>query len=194
MKSTTGLLASLTLIGGFAATQPALAQAGCGDVTFTGSIASQFPEARNACLGIETRNGEQFAHFKGEIVSVSGQQVRAKFKLPGGGYSKTYAFTPKQSSRININGATYRYSDLSPGQQLDVYVPPSRWEFDVPESQSEAQPETLAAAGSVEVFRVTTVTLPSLPATASLVPLVGALAVMLLGLGAVLALVRRRFA
>ena len=193
MRSTMGLLASLTLIGGMAATPSAVAQGGCGDVTFTGSIATQFPEAKNACLGIETRNGEQFAHFKGEIVSVRGQEVRAKFKLPDGSYSKTYAFTPKSSSRININGATYRYSDLTPGQELDVYVPPSRWEFNVPESQSGGT-ETLAAAPSVEVFRVTTVTLPSLPSTASSVPFVGALAVMLLGLGAGLALVRRRVA
>jgi len=194
MRRTMGLLASLTLIGGLAATRSADAQNGCGDITFTGSIATQFPEAKNACLGIETRNGEQFAHFKGEIVSVSGQQVRAKFKLPDGGYSKTYAFTPKQSSRININGATYRHSDLSPGQQLDVYVPPSRWEFAVPASDTE----TFAAAPTVDVFRVTTVTAAAtaaaLPETASSVPLVGALAVILLALGAGLALVRRRIA
>ena len=186
MKTTIGLLASLTLIGGLAATQSALAQGGCGAVNFTGAVASQFPEARNACLDIVTREGKQYAHFKGEIVSVSGSQVRARFKLPSGEYSQTYAFTPKSGSRIKIANQSYRFSELQKGQELDVYVPPDRWEFEIPET------ENFAAAPTVETYRVTTVTVASLPHTASEVPTVGLLSVVLLALGTGLTLIRRR--
>jgi hypothetical protein len=189
MKKTIGLLASLTLFGGLAATQSALAQGGCGNVTFTGTVAQRFPEAKDACLEMVTKNGQQFAHFKGEIEGVSGNQVRARFKLPNGQYSKTYAFTPDPATRININGTRYRFSELSRGQQLDVYLPPDRWEFDVP------QTESFASAAPADVVRITTITVaasPTLPKTASSVPLVGLLSVALLALGTGLTLIRRR--
>jgi hypothetical protein len=187
MKKTIGLLASLTLLGGLAATQSAVAQGGCGNVTFTGPVASQFPEAKNACLEMVTRNGQQFAHFKGEIVGISGGQVRARFKLPNGQYSQTYAFRPDPATRININGQRYRFSELQRGQELDVYLPPDRWEFDLPETDN--------FAAAPDVVRITTITVgatPTLPKTASSVPLVGALSVVLLALGTGLTLIRRR--
>jgi hypothetical protein len=189
MEKTIGLLASLTLIGGLAATQSALAQGGCGDINFTGDIGSRFPEAKNACLDMVNKNGQEFAHFKAEIMGVSGNQVRARFKLPNGQYSQTYAFTPQSGSRINIAGQRYRFNELSRGQELDVYLPPDRWEFDLPAS------DNFAAAAPADVVRVTTITVaaaPSLPRTASSVPLVGALSVVLLSLGTALTLIRRR--
>jgi hypothetical protein len=184
---TIGLLASLALFGGLAATQSTLAQGGCGSVTFTGPVLSQLPDAQSACKEIVTRNGQQFAHFKAEIVGVSGSQVRARFELPNGQYSKTYSFTPPSSSRININGRQYRFNELSRGQELDVYLPPDRWEFDVADNNN--------FAAAPEVIRITTITVGSpatLPKTASLVPLVGLLSVALLALGTGLTIVRRR--
>jgi hypothetical protein len=185
------LLASLTLFGGLAATQSAMAQGGCGDITFTGEIGTRFPEAKNACLDMINKNGQQFAHFKAEIMGVQGSQVRARFKLPNGQYSQTYAFNPDPSSRININGTRYRFNELSRGQELDVYLPADRFEFDVP------QTESFASAAPADVVRITTITVAAAPArtlpkTASSVPLVGALSVVLLALGTGLALVRRR--
>jgi LPXTG-motif cell wall-anchored protein len=188
MTKAIGLLASVTLLAGLAVTQPVRAQGGCPGVNFTGPVASQFPEARDACLEMVTRNGQQFAHFKGEIVGVSGNQVRAHFKLPNGQYSPTYAFTPQSGARVNINGTKYRFNELSRGQDLDIYLPPDRWEFDVPET------ENFAAAPAAEVVRITTITRasPTLPKTASSVPLVGLLSVALLALGAGLTFIKRR--
>ena len=188
MRKTIGLLASLTLFGCLTATQSVLAQGGCPGVNFTGPVATQFPEARNACLEMVTREGQQFAHLKGEIVGVSGGEVRAKFKLPNGQYSPTYSFRPPSSARINIAGTRYRFNELQRGQELDVYLPPDRWEFDVPETES------FAAAAPAEVVRITTITVasPTLPKTASSVPLIGLLSVALLALGTGLTLVRRQ--
>jgi hypothetical protein len=187
MNKAIGLLASVTLLGGVAAIQCALAQGGCGAVNFTGPVAQQFPQARDACVEMVTKNGQQFAHFKAQIQGVSGNQVRTRFKLPNGQYSDTYAFTPQPGARVNINGTKYRFNELSKGQDLDVYLPPNRWEFDVPET------ENFAAAAPAEVVRVTTITraAPTLPKTASSVPLVGVLSVVLLALGTGLALIRR---
>ncbi len=186
MRKTIGLLATVSLIGGLARNAVRTGARGVRRGDFHGPVTSQFPEASNACLDIATREGKQYAHFKGEIVSVSGSQVRARFKLPNGQYSQTYAFTPKSGSRVKIAGQTYRFSELQKGQELDLYVPPDRWEFEVPETES------FAAAPTVETYRVTTVTVGSLPHTASEVPLVGLLSVVLLALGTGLTLIRRR--
>ena len=189
MKKTIGLVASLTLLGGLGETHSALAQGGCGNITFTGTVAQQFPEAKNACLEMVTKNGQQLAHFKGEIVGQSGGEVRARFKLPSGQYSQTYAFRPDPATRININGQRYRFSELQRGQELDVYLPPDRWEFEVPST------ENFAAAPAADVVRITTITVasaPTLPKTASPIPLVALLSVVLLALGTGLTLLRRR--
>ena len=189
MKKTIGLLASLTLFAGVTATQSAYAQGGCGDITFTGEIGTRFPEAKNACLDMVNKDGQELAHFKAEIMGVSGNQVRARFKLPNGQYSQTYAFTPQSGSRVNIAGQRYRFNELSRGQELDIYLPPDRWEFDVPAS------DNFATAAPADVVRITTITVASaatLPHTASSVPLVGMLSVVLLALGTGFTLIRRR--
>lgn len=188
MREAIGLLASLTLVGGIAATHSALAQGPCGALTFKGPVLSQLPEAASACREIVTRNGQQFAHFKAEIVSADHSQVRTRFELPNGQYSKTFEFVPPSSARISIAGQKYRFNELSRGQELDVYLPPDRWEFEVPES------ENFAAAAPQEVARITTITVAAaaLPKTASSVPLVGLLSVALLALGTGLTLARRR--
>ena len=148
--------------------------------------ASQFPEATNACLDIVTREGKQYAHFKGEIVSVSGSQVRARFKLPNGQYSQTYAFTPKSGSRIRSPDSPTASRSCRKGRSSTFTFRRIAGSSTVPETDS------FAAAPTVETYRVTTVTVGSLPHTASEVPLVGLLSVVLLALGTGLTLIRRR--
>ncbi len=174
-------------------TQSTFAQPSCADLTFTGPVARQFPDARDACLGVETRDGRPFAHFNARIRNVRGGVVEAEFKLPDGTYGRPISFTPEPDARVRIAGRTYRYSDLSRGQELDVYLPPDRWEIVVP-----ADPEqSFAAAPTVTVFAIgeptPTVAANTLPRTASVLPLAGALGGLLTVLGFAVAGIRRRF-
>ena len=191
MRNTVPLTA-LALIACLGGSQSALAQGGaCGDIQFAASILSQFPEAPAACLGVETRNGQQFARFRGEIRDVIGRQVSARFELPAGGYSKTYQFTPNSNARVTIAGQTLRYTELQRGQELNIYLPADRWEFNVPET------ETLAAAPTVERVTPAVVTTgavaANLPRTASPLPLLGMLGGLLTAVGLGLTVIRRRF-
>jgi len=188
MRKTIGLLASLTLLGGLATTPSALAQGGCSDITFNQQVLSNFPSAPDACKEVVTKDGRQFAHFQGEIVGVRRGEVRARFRKPDGQFTDTYAFTPPASARVNINGRNMRFSELSRGQELNVYLPPDRFEFDVPET------ETLADAAPAQVIHIVAITRApaALPTTGSSVPLVGALSLTLLALGTGLTLIRRR--
>jgi hypothetical protein len=188
MRKTMSLLAALSLTGGLASAPSALAQGGCGDVTFTQQVLSQFPSAPEACQDIVTKDGRQFAHFKGEIVGTRQGQVRARFQKPDGQFTDTYTFTPPAGARANIQGRNMRFSELSRGQELNIYLPPDRFEFNVPETES------FASAPPTQIVRITAITRApaALPTTGSSIPLVGVLSLALLGLGTGLTLIRRR--
>jgi hypothetical protein len=169
-------------------------QTNCRDLNFTGPIAREFPNARDACLGVVTRSdGEQYAHFQARITRVRGDTVEAEFKLPDGSYGRPISVTPDSSARVRIAGRNYRYSELSRGQELDVYLPPDRWELAV---ASDPAVE-FAAAPTVTLFVLgqpaPTVAANTLPRTASPLPLIGVLGGFLTLLGLAVAGIRRRF-
>ncbi|HEY3516421.1 MAG TPA: hypothetical protein VGL98_05190 [Gammaproteobacteria bacterium] len=174
-------------------TQSTFAQPSCGDLNFTGPISREFPQARDACLDVVEREGRPFAHFQARVRSVRGGTVEAELKMPDGSYSEPISVTPDPSSRVRIGGRSYRWRDLSRGQELDVWVPPDRWEIAVPEDPEQQ----FAAAPAIAVFVIseptTTVAANTLPRTASPVPLVGALGAVLAALGFGVAAIRRRF-
>jgi hypothetical protein len=173
-------------------TQSTFAQLSCGDLNFTGPIAREFPQVRNACLDVVERDGQPFAHAKARIRSVRGGTVEAELKMPDGTYSDPITVTPDPSARVRIEGRNYRWRDLSRGQELDVWVPQDRWELVVPEDPEQQ----FAAAPTVAVLVISepiTVAANTLPRTASPVPLVGALGALLAALGLGVAGIRRRF-
>jgi hypothetical protein len=174
-------------------TPSTLAQGNCPDIQFTGPIAREFPNASNACLGVVTREGRQFAHFQARVTNVRGNTVEAEFKMPDGTYGRPIAVTPDPESRVRIAGRTYRFRDLSRGQELDVYLPPDRWEIAVASDPAV----DFAAAPTVTTFAVAqpapAVAASTLPRTASPLPLLGALGGLLTVLGFAVAGIRRRF-
>lgn len=112
--------------------QPGLTQDSCGDIEFSDDITQRFPRATEACIDIVEREGRPYAHFQAEIVDVQGGTVHAEFVAPDGTRSRTIAFTPPSDARVVIEGRRYRYSELTAGQELDVWLPPDRWEIAVP--------------------------------------------------------------
>ena len=173
--------------------QSTLGQQSCRDLTFTGPVAREFPDARDACLGVESRDGRPFAHFQARITNVRGNTVAAEFKLPDGTYGRPIAFTPDADSRVRIAGRTYRWNELSRGQELDVWLPPDRWEVVVPSDPGQS----FAAAPTVAAFAISEPTpalaANTLPRTASVLPAVGMLGGLLTALGLAIAGLRRRF-
>lgn len=159
----------------------------CSDLMFNEVITSQFPSAGDACLDVVEKDGTQFAKFSAEIVRVRGGEVRARFKRPDGSFTDTYSFNPPRSARVNIQGRSYRYSELSRGQELNIYLPPDRWEV-----ATHSDPETdFAGAGSVVTIALVSVGRERLPTTASFLPLLGLIGALMLGLGAAVVTLRK---
>jgi hypothetical protein len=170
------------------ASRAVIAQGSCGDIVFSRDITSRFPRVRDACLEIVERKGQPYAHFKARITRVSGDTVGAEFKQPDGSYSRAVQFQPEPNARVRIAGQTYRYRDLSPGQELDVYVPPDRWAFAVYEPEVDfvvAEVVELVALDEPQPALAA-----NLPHTASSLPLVGLAGLLLAGLAAIVRLIR----
>ena len=161
----------------------------CADLQFTTQITSVLPQANAACKEVVMKNGEPYARFSAEIVRVSGGTVHAKFQRADGTWTDVYSFTPARSATVQIAGRNYRYRDLAPTQQLDIYLPPDRFEI-----ATHADEESDFAATPVAVTTVVIMQAPreELPTTASFVPLVGAFGALFVALGAGLSMVRRK--
>jgi hypothetical protein len=166
-----------------------MAQGDCGEIQFGTAISSQFPNARNACLDIVRRDGREFAHFQARVVRVRGNEVEAEFKLPDGTYGRPVSFTPSPDARVNIGGRSYRYRDLSRGQELDVYLPPDRWEMVVHEDPN-ADFATAATISTVALAEPTPQTAGVLPRTWTVLPLLALVGAVLTVLGAAVGVLR----
>jgi len=176
--------------------QSASAQGGCGDIDFSDEIDRRFPNAQEACIEIVEVDGREFAHFQARLVDVRGDTVEAQFRAPDGTYSDTIAFTPPSDARVRIEGRSYRYSQLSPGQELDVYLPPDRWAIAVHDDPladfTTAQSVTTVPIEEPAPADERTTRVATLPSTASPLPLITLLGAAFIGLGALVMRIARR--
>ena len=194
MKKTTSLIASSALLVAMFTAAPAQAQVTCDDIDFTGPQAQRFPELRNACLGVVTRDGRNYAKFTAELQRIAGNTVYAKFKLPAGGMSDTYKFDVPSDSRVTVDGRQYRYRDLGKGTEVNLYIPDDRWEVHVPATEDFATATTVAVATpALTTDEEADDMVAALPKTASPLPLIGLMGGLLTSLGVLLYGVRRRF-
>lgn len=191
MKKTTSLVLSSTLLLAGLAAGPAQAQLTCDDIDLTGPIAERFPNASEACIAVVEREGRPYAKFTAEIQRVRGNTVYAKFKLPDGTKTDTYSFDVQPDARVTVQGRQYRYRDLMPTTELNVYLPENRWQVHVPESEDFATAATVAVATPMAAEDEGEM-VAMLPKTASPVPLIGMLGGLLTSLGLILYGIRRR--
>ncbi|MGW8370169.1 MAG: hypothetical protein ACWGPN_16005 [Gammaproteobacteria bacterium] len=193
MKMTSRLVATSILLAGAAMSGQAFAQGNCPDIVFSSEITSQYPNVADACLGVVTRNGEPYARFEAEIDTVTGNRVRARFRTPDGSFGPLTTIDTDPADRVEINGRSYRYRDLSRGQRLNVYLPPDRWQFYIPETTDFAQAEEVNIVAPVMAQADTSPAPRALPRTAGFMPLIGALGGLLTAVGFALTALRRRY-
>jgi len=163
----------------------------CEDLKFVQQILDVLPEANSACLGVSEQNGRLYAEFKAEIVRARGGEVRAKFKRADGSLTETYGFRPASDARVKIAGRNYRYSQLSPGQQLNVYLPADRFEVAIADDDDYMTP--LVEMITVVVLYRPEPAMAAMPATAGVLPLIGLIGGLLTALGGGMVFIRCKF-
>lgn len=196
-KSLKAIAATLVTCGAmFLVAAPASAQMTmpCGEIEFTGRVLSQFPDATRFCREVVEKDGEMYALFTAEFLRRSGSRAELRFKNESGGYhDETIWIDVPEGQRVKINGRNLYVRQLERGDELDIYLPPDRWQVIHHDTHEE-----FMAAPTATTYEI--VDEPDdmggsssyLPSTASPLPLLGLLGGLLTSLGAGLAWLRMR--
>ena len=159
----------------------------CADLDFSPEILNVLPQANDACLAVVEVEGQLYAEFKAEIVRNRGATTRARFQRADGSWTPVYEMTPDKSRMVQIQGRNYRLRDMQRGQQLNIFLPPDRFEVHVADDDDVTTvPVTVVTLAVIEVQE------EELPTTAGPLPLIGMLGGLFVALGGGLALIRRR--
>lgn len=181
---------SLAVAAMLASFQPSQAQqVTCQNVEFSDEVMQKFPRVREACLDVIDRQGQLMAVFKADLLKVTGNKVRIRAQLPGGGKAEPQTVQVPPERRVLVDGKKYRVGELSVGQQLTVYAR-------VDEPMAAIEPAETSdpiqfVPIEVEPIRVANAEPPAMPATASDLPLLGLLGTFLVCIGVGLELIRR---
>jgi hypothetical protein len=105
--------------------KPAVDAASCADVVWQKEILAQYPNIAAACQEVVVSNDARFARFSGELVQVNRDgSVRFEFEdREGHSIGKPTTLQPAPTQRVLIEGRRYKFSELVPGQKLNIYVP-----------------------------------------------------------------------
>jgi hypothetical protein len=181
-----------------------VAAASCAEVTWDEEMLALYPRIAEGCQEVVISNDARWARFAAEYVrSDRDGLVTLDFKDREGLLLEQVTVTPAPEQRVRIDGRPYRFSELTRGQPLNVYVPESIFAVAV---EPGAPPEQLAqivrdpirlaqaepAPQLAQADRVPAQPEPRLPSTAGPLPLLLIAGVMsaLAGLGLT---IRRRF-
>jgi len=176
--------------------------ASCAEVAWEKDLLARYPRIAEGCQEVISANGREWARFEAELLRNNPNgTVTLNFKNRQGRSLETLTLMPVEGQRVAIDSREYRFSELTEGQTLSLYVPEGIFAIAsavgapteqlaqiVPEpiqlAQAEParQPATAQPAQTKQMLPRTAGPLP-LVAVAGLLSLVGGL-----GLG-----IRRRF-
>ncbi|TXS92828.1 hypothetical protein FV139_12730 [Parahaliea maris] len=179
----TGMTAALSLSGQVAAQ----AAPTCADIEWSASVLAAYPEIAQSCKGIYEKNGELYAKASVEVLRVRGNRVTFRPIHVDGTKGESHSIQVPSSWRAEIGGRSYRASELSRGQELNVYLPHDRWALAVHDEEPADDVE-------IAVITIEEADEPEMPTTASPLFLVGLAGGALLSLGGLITALRRRFA
>lgn len=165
--------------------------AACERVEFSQDVLARFPNIRKACLDVISKDGQEYAVVKADLVRATARRITVRVKLPDGTHAEPRAISVKPSFRINVDGKPTSIEDIAVGQEISAYVnvtdpgiaiaPADASEpVEFTPVPAEPEPEQVASAPA------------EMPKTATQLPLLGAFGVALLALGAGFAFLRRR--
>jgi hypothetical protein len=175
------ILACLALTLGM----PSLAQSPapvCDDLVWSAQVLAANPDIRKSCQGVYERNKELFAKVTIEVIRVRGNRVTFRPEHTDGSTGAARTITVGQSWRADIDGRSYRASELLPGQKLSVYIPEDRFALAMDDG---------AFDGDEELYDIQEATVVTMPKTASPLYLIVGGGLSFIVLGAAMSLRRR---
>lgn len=163
----------------------------CRDITWKPDVLAKYPNIAAACQGVVQQAGETYVKFTGTVANNSPAGLRMKFKGAG---DQSVLIKPSASQTVKIHGQTYNLRDMQQGQEMDFYIPASRFAASLGD-----EPEAVSV---VEIIEISPLPVPeptpapgeaaSLPKTASDLPWLAVLGALVM-LGAIGVTALRRY-
>ena len=156
----------------------------CADLNWSADTLAANPDIAKSCQAVYEKGGKLYAKASIEVVRVRGNRVTFRTLRTDGSKGDSRSVQLNNSWRAEIGGRNYRASDLSRGQQLNVYLPEDRFALVV----EDADGPDVADIVIIEAAVV------AMPTTASPLFLFGLAGGAFLALGGLISRVRRRLA
>lgn len=164
--------------------------AGCDKVTWSQDALAKYPRIASACQEVMERDGRYFVKFEGTVQRVAdrGRNVTINFKN-----GDRLTLQPPENMSLFVDGRPRKATALRPGDQLNFYVPEDQLAAQFfAGADAQTAPEVEAAPIVPPDTRVATADEPApLPKTAGVLPWIAVAGWLLIGVGAVLTLLRR---
>lgn len=189
MRSSTRLVLCAAVLGLSAFPSVNAQQSKCQSVQFSDSVLLRFPRAREACLDVITRNGEEYAVFKADLLRVSSQSARMRAKLPDGSRAPAQTIRLDPKRRVLVDGKPVRPDQLAVGQVITAYVKVTEPVIALAPADA-SEPLITQPIEDADSARVASAQMPT---TAGPLPLIGVGGLLLLAIGGALGLLRRSF-
>jgi hypothetical protein len=104
--------------------QPDVQAAECAAVDWNKDMLAQYPRIAEGCQEVVTSGDGKWVRFQADYLrSNRDGSVTLEFKDRQGRAMEQLTLLPTQTQRVSIDGQEYRFSELTRGQQLNVYVP-----------------------------------------------------------------------
>ncbi len=104
--------------------QPSVQAASCAQVAWNKDLLAQFPRIGEGCQEVVVSDGKKWARFAADFVQRNRDgSVTFEFQDRRGRSMGELALMPAPDQRVAIGGHDYRFSELSRGQELNLYVP-----------------------------------------------------------------------
>ena len=155
----------------------------CADLNWSAEALEANPDIAKSCQAVYEKNGKLYAKASIEVVRVRGNRMTFRTMHTDGGKGDSRSVQLDNSWRAEIGGRQYRASDLSRGQQLNVYLPEDRFAMVVEDDDGPDVVDLIIIEEVVEM-----------PTTASPLFLFGLAGGAFLALGGLISRVRRRLA
>jgi len=180
------IIGATAVLGGVAA--PAMA-ATCADAQFSQAVLDRFPNIRAVCSEIISKDGQEYAVVKGDLVRTGNNAVYMKFKLADGTKSDTRKIETRPEFRVKIDGKPVSVRNLAVGQELTAYVKVSDPVIALEPAEAS---EPLAAYPIEEAAPMVADNTAEMPTTASALPTVAGFGALLLAFAGMLTFLRIR--
>lgn len=166
---------------------PEVHAASCRAVNWNEELLAVYPRLSEACHEVILSGGERWARFETELVQVNRSgSVKSDFLDRQGREMGAITIMPARGQRVTIEGRQYEFSELRPGQVLNIYVPEGANSFALaPSAPPEQHVEVVEIQPEPEVESNRMASTRTLPKTAGPLPLLllGGVLALLGGLG-----------